>query len=329
MIFKVFKFTYDLNITIIDSMNDLAYCYTISDKKTICIHRVYGMYPTLCIPDEINGYPVTQIADYCFAQRQKMPEDVLFYGEKEEKYELSGKLVEEIILPDSIEKLGSFVFYGCTKLKSISFPKNLKEIGSDDFINCLSLHTLYYRTHMEAGTILKQILTQIAWDIDVVFENGIVFFPEYYEVYDEIGPAHIFGLQISGEGFRMRQCFEDGKLQLDQVDKIFEKLCVEESFSTLAHFSLVRFLNHRKEYHVYIQQNQRKLVKWMTQESQWSQDFIISVLETMKKEDCLHTDTLNYVLKYSQEKQWPQLSALCIGWKQEKKRQKTYNFEDF
>ena len=61
------------------------------------------------------------------------------------------------------------------------------------------------------------------------FIDGSIFYPEYNGGYDEVGPAHIFALNIEGEGFRMRQCFKDGKIDFDGYDACFEKLCAEES----------------------------------------------------------------------------------------------------
>lgn len=39
--------------------------------------------------------------------------------------------------------------------------------------------------------------------------DSSIFYPEYNGGYDEVGPAHIFALNIEGEGFRMRQCFKE------------------------------------------------------------------------------------------------------------------------
>ena len=58
-------------------------------------------------------------------------------------------------------------------------------------------------------------------------------YPEYYESYDEIGPAHIFELNLTGEGFRARQCFKEGVILLNAYDEIFPQACVEESAEVL------------------------------------------------------------------------------------------------
>ena len=64
-------------------------------------------------------------------------------------------------------------------------------------------------------------------------EVAKLLFPEYYESYDEIGPAHIFELNLTGEGFRARQCFKEGVILLNAYDEIFPQACVEESAEVL------------------------------------------------------------------------------------------------
>ena len=63
--------------------------------------------------------------------------------------------------------------------------------------------------------------------------EAVLLYPEYYESYDEIGPAHIFELNLTGEGFRARQCFKDGVILLNAYDEIFPQACVEESAEVL------------------------------------------------------------------------------------------------
>ena len=52
-------------------------------------------------------------------------------------------------------------------------------------------------------------------------------YPEYTESYDEIAPAHIFGRNITGEGFRARQQFQDGIVQFAGYDAIYPKVIAE------------------------------------------------------------------------------------------------------
>ena len=82
-------------------------------------------------------------------------------------------------------------------------------------------------------------MAQIKWQVEVSFEKtegtkeAVLLYPEYYESYDEIGPAHIFELNLTGEGFRARQCFKEGVVLLQAYDEIFPQACVEEGAEVL------------------------------------------------------------------------------------------------
>jgi hypothetical protein len=67
-----------------------------------------------------------------------------------------------------------------------------------------------------------------------------LIYPEYTETYDEIGPAHIFELNIEGEGFRARQCFHEGIVDLAQYDSVFSQASVMESEKTLCRMAWMR-----------------------------------------------------------------------------------------
>lgn len=98
---------------------------------------------------------------------------------------------------------------------------------------------------MQQETGLKQLLAQRMTDVEVTFVEGNsivgkLFYPEYEEDHDEIGPAHIFAMSIHGEGFRARQCFQNGRLSLAAYDEIFEQACAEESEETLCRLAADR-----------------------------------------------------------------------------------------
>ena len=160
--------------------------------------------------------------------------------EQDEKlHELSEKYIKEVQLPADIVKIGSCAFYNCTKMERISVYPKLVEVGSDAFMNCLNLRSLRMCAGVEEPTGLKQLLAQIKWQVEVSFEQedgvreAVLLYPEYYESYDEIGPAHIFELNLTGEGFRARQCVKEGVILLNAYDEIFPQACVEESAEVL------------------------------------------------------------------------------------------------
>lgn len=51
----------------------------------------------------------------------------------------SGSSITEVVLPDSILKIGAETFSGCTQLTEIILPQMLKSVGTNAFANCSSL----------------------------------------------------------------------------------------------------------------------------------------------------------------------------------------------
>ena len=114
--------------------------------------------------DEINGYPVTAIGDYAFRDCDftafMFSSNITSIGEgafANCQHLLALPRLEEctglteikdttfmncpnfshISLPDSIERIGDYAFFGCTQLLSINdWPSNLKEIGTYAFGQC-------------------------------------------------------------------------------------------------------------------------------------------------------------------------------------------------
>lgn len=46
---------------------------------------------------------------------------------------------EHVIIPDGVEAIADYAFYGAQKLRTVTFPDSLKEIGSDVFYDCEEL----------------------------------------------------------------------------------------------------------------------------------------------------------------------------------------------
>ena len=84
------------------------------------------------VPSEINGIPVTEIANYAF----------------------EGTDITEIVLPDSISIIGKCAFKDCAYLKKITLPSGMKQFHprgyGEQFSGCYSLESIILPENMEA-----------------------------------------------------------------------------------------------------------------------------------------------------------------------------------
>lgn len=315
--------------------------------------RAYGETPEIILPKKLGECPLEEIGAYCFSEAEHLP------GEDVRKTEgwldedgnfsdtdaggaslavLAGDYPEQIFLPDGVKKVGNLSFYNCRKLKRIRIGKNLVEIGSDAFMNCRNLGELLIACDVRDKTGLKQILSQVSWNITVVFRKrntvfAKVFYPEYQEFYDEIAPAHIFGRNIEGEGFRARQSFKEGVIDLAQYDLIFPRACVEENEDTLLALAVARLSypvdlkeEPRQLYEAYIIEHSSRLAKKQIKEKD------LSSLHFLCEKRYLTGTALDGAVTLAAEAEWAEGTASLLKWKKEydaKEKSDRYAFDDF
>lgn len=93
-----------------------------TEEGGFCIYALHTDKTNIIIPREVNGYPVTEIADYAFGE---------------------GEYVH-IALPNSVEKVGTAAFIDCSNLAGISLGEGIKSIGHGAFVNCVSLESISF-----------------------------------------------------------------------------------------------------------------------------------------------------------------------------------------
>ena len=308
--------------------------------------RAFCEVPDLVLPERIDGCLLTEIGDYCFAEAEHLPgEGVRVFSAGVDEKETEGRLApfsgnypEVIRLPESVKKIGSLAFYNCGNLKELTVGKNLCGIGSDAFMNCRKLKALIVMADVREKTGLKQILAQISWDITVSFLCGgniraKIFYPEYQEFYDEIAPAHIFGRNIEGEGFRARQAFSEGVVQPAQYDKIFPRACVEENEDTLVQLAAARLLypvdlkgTEQNLYEAYVREHSFSLAKRLIRERDLEQ------LKFLCERKFLAGGVLNEAAAFAAETAWTEGAASLLTWKKEfdvERTKERYTFDGF
>lgn len=300
---------------------EICVYYEKISEDSIRINKVYSSSPTIEIPECIDGYIVREIGNYCFSKKEvDLSNSILSHEIRSSYHECSGSDVESVRLPSTLKKLGNYAFYNCRMLKEVFLPSSLMSIGSDAFMNCLRLNHIHYGCSIFSVTILKQILTQITWDIEVDFIDGSIFYPEYNGSYDEVGPAHIFALNIEGEGFRMRQCFKDGKIDFEGYDACFEKLCAEESESCIFHVAILRFMMGSERYIPYLRAHD------LTSYLHVYKDICVMV-EKLIEEKCMDERTLDALISMEEDLE---TRTLLMELKNKMvTSSSTYSFEDF
>lgn len=91
--------------------------YHINEGNVLSVAATVAEGDTLIIPETVGGLKVTSI----------------------DANALQGCYAKEIILPDSIEKIGAQAFMNCSNIESLVLPKNLKHIEPGAFAFCLNL----------------------------------------------------------------------------------------------------------------------------------------------------------------------------------------------
>ena len=145
----------------------------------------------------------------------------------EELHPVCGNFVEEVILPDSLQVIGSCAFYNCRSLHLLTVGSGGLTVGSDVFLNCFALETLRVQAAPEQPTGLFALVNNITeavqaqfWPADAPAPLAALWYPAYWEDIEET-PAHILLHTFSGQGYHYRQCFLDNKFLPAEYDAIF------------------------------------------------------------------------------------------------------------
>jgi len=312
----------------------MRYIYELNPQQQIRLLRIFSETGELNIPEAIDGHIVTEIGDYCFADGDKWKKGITddstlnaYNQAKEEcksvfspENEVTGNAIISVTLPDTLISIGSYCFYNCRRLESITVGKDVATVGSDAFMNTRSLKELVIRGRENEKTGLKLLLAQINADINVKFEQEgktffEIFYPEYTEVLDEIAPAHLFGRHITGEGFRARQQFNDWVLDISRYDALFEQSKVTENPKTLIKMILPRIKydkslseEMKQQYIDYLNEHSVELSKNLATER--NAENLKAILEKCK----FNLPSIQKLLETMGEANWPEGVAVIMSY---------------
>ena len=140
---------------------------------------------------------------------------------------MCGNFLEELILPDTLQVIGSCAFYNCRRLRLLTVGAGNLTMGSDVFLNCFALETLRVQAGPAEATGLFALVNNITEAVRAEFcpagaaaPQAALWYPAYWEDIEET-PAHILLHTFSGQGYHYRQCFLDNKFLPAEYDAIF------------------------------------------------------------------------------------------------------------
>lgn len=210
----------------------------------VCLQRCYGLDKIVEVPGTVDGMPVTELAGYLFSdtvrRRETPPSE--YRGEPE----LCGSRVEEIILPDTIKKVGAYGFYNCYGLKRLSCSSGVEDWGAGVFTGCTGLECLDIRMAGGGKSCFKDILSELRQTLSVNYRSGSgrllakLIFPEFFEESVENTPARIIMREMHGCGHMYRYCFEGGDFRFDEYDRLFPHVKVQEKPELAVRLALYR-----------------------------------------------------------------------------------------
>lgn len=145
-VFSSFPASAEENEKVYEDLN-----YTISESGEAVITNCFQNATECTVPEEIDGAPVTEIADSAFSEcyfleTVTVPDSVKIIGRQ--AFSACSKL-KSIKLPEEVEKMGAGVFDACPVLESVEMPKGLTELPEATFYECEGLKTVKLQEGLE------------------------------------------------------------------------------------------------------------------------------------------------------------------------------------
>lgn len=242
------------------------YIEYILKENQVTVLSCKGFGTAVTLPDFIKGYPVIGIGAYAFSDSEKglalLPEEAeVFYekitgikvpGSREEP--LSGRRLKEITLPKHLKVIEKYAFYNCRELERVKInpvifnPVNLNpgrlRIENGAFMNCHKLKYIKVNGTPEEETAVREFLMELDSELCVTYSRGeeksMFLFPDYYEYSIENTPARITQELLYGAGYRYRQCFREGILDVQVYDKVFQAAEIQTLHETALQIAFLR-----------------------------------------------------------------------------------------
>lgn len=239
----------------------------------ICILRCYSSSGSVVIPKELDGCAVTEVNAYAFAT--EMEDEPVNSGDLPC---ICGDKLEELYLPQTIQRLGRYIFYNCLQFRKLSCYSNLAYMGAGAFTGCENLSWLDMHC-LDGNSCLRELLQDLKQKVTVEFygAQGEVFcqlvYPEFFEEAVENTPARIISTQTHGMGIQYRNAFRNTQVIFEEYDRLFMTGKYNVDLITAMEIALARL---RFPYNLDISESARaEYVNWLREHLQETVWFLI------------------------------------------------------
>ena len=140
--------------------------FTVDENGVLTAYT--GNTPNLVIPDEVDGVPITEIGEYCFAQYDNDHRGITWYNLDD-----YSNYLKTVTLPDTVTKINRDAFTACVNLTDV-YGGNIQRVETNGFIKCERLKNidLSHITTLGKSAFSDTGLEQIDNDSITNIDNG-------------------------------------------------------------------------------------------------------------------------------------------------------------
>lgn len=296
----------------------------IIENKEVCILRCFGEGRKVVIPGQLEGYPVTALGKYIFSRA---------YDGDGGKKAICADMPEEVILPETVQTIGDYAFYGCRQLKKMALYQGVREIGGGAFTGCAKLSRLKISLDGPMGYCFKNVIAELNHEVEVKLSREgqtivRLLFPEYYEEAVENTPARILETRIHGSGYTYRQCFHNGEFKFLEYDRLFYDAKAWESEDFCVHLALYRLEyplqltgEHEIQYREYLSEHSIAAGMWLIRSDRMHQ------LDFLSSQIVWQPEILEHLIRFAGEQERMEAVGYLMDYKNEHFAKKKKSFD--
>ena len=306
----------------------------VSEKfgEGISIVKYIGTEPFVEVPEKIDGLNVLRIGDEAFRGCDFLVEIVL--PETIESVGSYGfcdcRKLGEIVIPPGVTQLGGHTFYNCRNLRSIAMPNTISYIGDGFIKNCDEIKEITIDSHRNISSGLAVFLVGIRqfFYLNIKKGNLRLVFTDYDFEYVTFAHAMKCLTVTHGAGEKYRQAIENSRINFETYDSCFLKAQIEEKEDTVLEIAITRLKSSfmlkdefANKYQDYIVNNLKAAIEYCAKKND------ISAVEMFKDKGIFKQGNIDTAVETAATCKNSELSAYILDIKLSTFKATTKNFD--